>query len=205
VAILAWYIPGVLLENLAAARWRLVDREAYALTNLLRFLLPVKAHPLTALRELVDEIQAPLADWIRDALGREAAAEEPVEDALQRIARRLQHAELELLAEILRADRRERSVEPLLKELLDAWTERIRMDERQLGRLATARRFTNLIIGGPLIGYVLMGAVAPGTMHTFAGSVAGQAVGGVGMLLMVFGAYVARSTIRRAQRGVLAG
>lgn len=190
--------PVVILKNMALSRWRLADREAYVLTNTLRFVLPVQGHPITALRQLVPGLEEPLKGWLSAALAEETVGS-ATEKAIYDLGVRLGHPEIQLLAEILRADRREKPASDLLAELLEAWTDRVRSDQKRHAKLNTTRRFTNLIIGVPVALFVLLPLLSPGTASVFRMSFVGQVVAAVGMLLFWFAAVVVQSTIRRSQ------
>lgn len=198
VGIMAYYIPQTLLHNWGLARWRDADSEAYVLTNTLQFLLPVFGHPLTALREVAQSIHGPLQTWIAEALAAETTGGS-AEQALFDLGVRLAHPELQLLAEILKADRREKPSSDLLAELIQAWTERVRQDKKRHAKLAATKRFTTLIIAGPVLGFLTLGLLAPGIMAVFSTSLAGQAAGAAGMALMGGAALVARGALHHAE------
>jgi hypothetical protein len=103
------------------------------------------------------------------------------------------------LAEILKADRREKPSADLLAELIQAWTERVRQDKKRHARLAATKRFTTLIVAGPVLGFVALGFLAPGVMSVFSASIAGQAAGAIGMAMMGGAALVARGALRHAE------
>ena len=174
--------PVALLRNLALARWRAADNEAYVMANTMRFTLPVQGHPVTALRQTVPGLQEPLKTWLAMALARETvggSAEEGIYD----LGLQLGHSELQLLAEILKADRREKPAAELLSELIDAWTERIRSDQKKQAKIASTRRFSNAIIGLPMVAFLLLPLYSASTAVVFQNSVAGQASTDVAMLL----------------------
>ena len=190
--------PVALLRNLALARWRAADNEAYVMANTMRFTLPVQGHPVTALRQTVPGLQEPLKTWLSMALARETiggSAEEGIYD----LGLRLGHSELQLLAEILRADRREKPAAVLLSELIDAWTERIRGDQKRQAKLSTTRRFANGIVGLPMLVFLLLPILSPTTAAVFQNSVAGQASGAAGVLMFAAAAYVVRQTISKSE------
>ena len=198
VGIISYHIPPGLLGLLARARWRQADRDAYALANTMRYVLPVEGHPLTALRRLVPDLTEPLRGWVTGALAQEATGT-AVEQALQDLAQRLRHTELGLLAEILRADRHEKPAADLLGELIDAWTERIEADDQRLATLAGGRRLVNLLVGGPVVVFCLLPVLSPGTGGIFTQSMAGQAIGAVGLALFGAAAWLARVTLSKEE------
>ncbi len=190
--------PVALLRNLALARWRAADNEAYVMANTMRFTLPVQGHPITALRQTVPGLQEPLRTWLAMALARETLGGS-AEDGIYDLGLRLRHSEIQLLAEILRADRREKPAAVLLAELIDAWTERIRGDQRKQAKIASTRRFANAIIGGPMAGFLLLSLLASRTAAVFQTSLAGQASADVAMLLFAAAAYVVKNSVARSQ------
>lgn len=198
VGLLAAQGPPGLLRLWAQARWREADQDAYALANTLRYVLPVAGHPVAALRELTPTLGEPLRGWMAAVLAAEAAGGS-AETALADLAARLGHTELGLLADILRADRHEKPTGDLLEELLDAWTDRMRADEQRRAKLAGGRRLVNLLVGGPLIVFVLLPALAPAAGAVFTATAAGQAVGAVGLALLGAGAWLARVTLGREE------
>lgn len=198
VGLIGYQIPPGLLRLLARARWRQADRDAYALANTMRYVLPVEGHPLTALRRLVPDLTDPLQGWMTGALAQEATGT-GVEPALQDLARRLHHTELGLLAEILRADRHEKPAADLLGELIEAWTERIEADDQRIATLAGGRRLVNVMVGGPVVVFCLLPVLSPGTGGIFAQSVAGQAIGGVGLALFGAAAWLARVSLSKEE------
>ena len=195
---LAFQGPIALLRNLALARWRAADNEAYVMANTMRFTLPVQGHPVTALRQVAPSLQEPLRAWLGMVLAQEALGGS-AEAGLYELGLKLAHPELQLLAEILRADRREKPASELLAELIDAWTERIRGDQRKQAKIATTRRFANAIIGGPMVGFLLLPLIAPATAAVFQNSLAGQASADVAMLLFAVAAYVVKNSVQRSQ------
>lgn len=198
VGMMAFFVPETLLKNWALARWRDADQEAYVLTNTLQFLLPVFGHPLSALREVAPGIHGPLSNWIAEALAAETTGG-MAEQVLFDLGLRLGHAELQLLAEILKADRHEKPSSELLAELIQAWTERVRADKKRQAKLAATKRFTSLIVGLPVVGFVAMGFMAPHVMQVFNSSLAGQAAGAFGMALMGGAASIARSALKQSE------
>jgi Flp pilus assembly protein TadB len=198
VGLIGYHIPPGLLRLLGRARWRQADRDAYALANTMRYVLPVEGHPLTALRRLVPDLTEPLRGWMTAALAQEATGA-GVEHALQDLAQRLHHTELGLLAEILRADRHEKPAADLLGELIDAWTERIEADDQRLATLAGGRRLVNILVGGPVVVFCLLPVLSPGTGGIFTQSVAGQAIGAVGLALFGAAAWLARVTLSKEE------
>ena len=190
--------PVALLRNLALTRWRAADNEAYVMANTMRFTLPVQGHPVTALRQTVPGLQEPLKTWLSMALARETtggSAEEGIYD----LGIRLGHSEVQLLAEILRADRREKPAAILLSELIDAWTERIRGDQKRQAKLSTTRRFSNAIVGIPMLAFLLLPILSPHTASVFQRSVAGQASGAAGMLMFAAAAFIVRQTLNKTE------
>ncbi len=198
VGVMGYHIPPGLLHLLGRARWRQADRDAYALANTMRYVLPVEGHPLTALRRLVPDLTEPLRGWMTAALAQEATGA-GVEQALQDLAQRLHHTELGLLAEILRADRHEKPAADLLGELIDAWTERIEADDQRLATLAGGRRLVNLLVGGPVVVFCLLPVLSPGTGGIFTQTVAGQAIGAVGLALFGAAAWLSRVTLSKEE------
>ena len=198
LGLMAYHVPATLLHNWGLARWREADSEAYVLTNTLQFLLPVFGHPLTALREVAMGIHGPLRTWVAEALAVETIGGS-AEQALFDLGVRLGHPEIQLLAEILKADRREKPSADLLAELIQAWTERVRQDKKRHAKLSATKRFTTLIVAGPVLGFVALGFLAPGVMSVFSASIAGQAAGAIGMAMMGGAALVARGALRHAE------
>jgi|GEM_PF-3068422 len=190
--------PIALLRNLALARWRAADNEAYVMANTMRFTLPVQGHPVTALRQTVPGLQEPLKSWLAMALARETvggSAEEGIYD----LGIRLGHSELQLLAEIIKADRREKPAAELLSELIDAWTERIRGDQKKQAKIASTRHFANAIIGLPMVAFLLLPLFSASTAVVFQNSVAGQASADVAMLLFAAAAYVVKNSVGKSE------
>ncbi|WP_020375087.1 type II secretion system F family protein [Sulfobacillus thermosulfidooxidans] len=198
LSLMAFRIPETLLRNLGLARWREADAEAYVLTNTLQFLLPVFGHPLVALREVAHGLHGPLQQWMGEVLATETTGGN-AEHALFDLGVRLGHPEIQLLAEILKADRREKPSADLLAELIQAWTERIRQDKKRQAKLAATKRFTTLIVAGPVIGFVALGLLSPGVMAVFHDTLAGQMAGALGMAMMGSAALIARNSLRRAE------
>ena len=190
--------PIALLRNLALARWRAADNEAYVMANTMRFTLPVQGHPVTALRQTVPGLQEPLKSWIAMALARETVGGS-AEEGIYELGLRLGHSELQLLAEILKADRREKPAAELLSELIDAWTERIRGDQKKQAKIASTRRFSNAIIGLPMVAFLLLPVFSASTAVVFQNSLAGQASADVAMLLFAAAAYVVANSVARSQ------
>jgi len=190
--------PIALLRNLALARWRAADNEAYVMANTMRFTLPVQGHPVTALRQTVPGLQEPLKTWLAMALARETVGGS-TEQGIYDLGLQLRHSEIQLLAEILKADRREKPAADLLSELIDAWTERIRGDQKKQAKVASTRRFSNAIIGGPMIAFLLLSLISPGTAAVFQGSLAGQLSADVAMLLFTAGAYVVKNSVGKSE------
>ena len=190
--------PVAFLRNLALARWRAADNETYVMANTMRFTLPVQGHPVTALRQVAPSLQEPLRTWLGMVLAQEALGGS-AEAGLHELGLRLGHSELQLLAEILKADRREKPASELLAELIDAWTERIRGDQKKQAKIASTRRFANAIIGGPMVAFLLLPVMSPATAAVFQNSLAGQASADAAMLLFAAAAYVVKNSVKRSQ------
>lgn len=199
-AVLGWCLPQDFLASLAASRWHAADHQAYTLANSLRFVLPLKGHPVEALKEARLGVGRPLQDWLDEALAREAGGER-VEDVLQEVSVRMRHQELALLAEIVRSDRHAAPSATLLDELMEAWTERIRGDQERRARLSAGQTFTNLVLWGPILGFLLLSAFVPGFSAAFAGPL-GTLVAALGMALLV-GAYLVSRHVLARERGFL--
>ena len=190
--------PVAFLRNLALARWRAADNETYVMANTMRFTLPVQGHPVTALRQVAPSLQEPLRTWLGMVLAQEALGGS-AEAGLHELGLRLGHSELQLLAEILKADRREKPASELLAELIDAWTERIRGDQKKQAKIASTRRFANAIIGGPMVAFLLLPVMSPATAAVFQNSLAGQASADVAMLLFAAAAYVVKNSVGKSE------
>jgi len=194
-----WFAPTSLLKHIAARRWNKADDSAYMLCNVLRFNLALSGHPHQALRAALPDLDEPLKGWLSEAMAMEAAGRS-VEDALYEIGLNLRHQEISLLAEILKADRRESSASHLLPGLLEAWTERVRASQRRRAKLSTAQMLSTIMIWGPVGLFLFLNAFTP-VGNAFQGSFLGQLMAAIGFTIMVFGATIARKTLDK-ERGL---
>ncbi|MHB1926582.1 MAG: type II secretion system F family protein [Leptospirillum sp.] len=198
VGLYGFTIPMTALRNLAVSRWWAADGQAYVLANTMSFSLPVYGHPLTVLRDVSVELDDPLRSWILEALAMEAAGI-PIEQSLAELGVRLHHSELQLFAEIIRADRHEKPSAELLGRLVEAWTDRVRFDQQRRAKLSGGKRLSNILIGGPVIFFLLLPLIAPGTAAAFYTSLGGQLVAVAGMLAMATATVVARRALSKAE------
>lgn len=194
VGLLGFTAPYSLLRSIAVAQWRKADRQAYILVNTLRFSLPVHGHPLNLLRRLLLELDDPLRGWLQEAIALEAVGRS-AEDGIHELGVRLGHTELQLFAEIIRADRHDKPASDLLGELLEAWTDRIRSEQARLGKLSSTKKLANIMIGGPCLVFVLMPLVSPKTAAIFTSTVAGEVVAIIGGLLMLGAVVISRRSL----------
>jgi predicted phage tail protein len=84
---------------------------------------------------------------------------------------------------------------------MDAWTERIRGDQERRAKLAAGQAFTNLVLWGPILGFLLLSAFVPGFTALFAGPL-GALIASLGMALLV-GAYLISRHVLARERGFL--
>lgn len=198
LATLGWTIPTGILSSLAAKAWAKADDEAHTLANVLQFALPVQGNPYFALRHSLPDLDPPFKGWLEQVVAGEIAGQ-PLEEGLADLGVRLRHQELQLLAAILRSDRRSAPSHQLLTELLPAWTQRVRSASERRGTLALAQAVSNLMIWGPMGLFLALDWLTPaGTV--FHGTLIGQAVATAGMAVMVAAAHVTRSTLARERR-----
>lgn len=198
-AYVTWFTPITLLKTLAVRRWNKADDSAFTVCNVLRFKLALSGHPVEAVRSALEDTDEPLRGWLSEAIGLEAAGK-PFEESLYDLGVRLRHSEMSLLAEILKADRREARAHALLPGLLDAWTERIRGAQQRRAKLASAQTLSNLMIWAPICLFFVLNAFT-GVGATFQGSFLGQITGDVGFTILVAAATIARTTLDK-ERGL---
>lgn len=194
-------LPGLMLDAWARSRWRAADQAAYTMANTLAFLLPVYGHPVPALRRLAPEVDPPLRAWLREALGQEALGQRTADTALRDLAGRLNHAELGLLADILRTDRLEQPAAHLLRQLTVSWGQRLQDDALRAGKLHAGYLLGLLFTGVPVAGWLLGFLAFPQTMAAFQGSLVGQVAGVAGLAAFLSGGWLTVSVLRQADPG----
>ncbi|MCY0885378.1 MAG: hypothetical protein OWV35_05765, partial [Firmicutes bacterium] len=198
LGVAALWLPPILLDGWARARWRAADRAAYALANTLRYTLALAGHPRVALMRLAPEADPPLRGWLAEALARDRLGREPLEQGLARLADRLGHAELRLLADILATDRAARPADDLLADLLAAWGGRLAEDEQRLGQLASGQLLSWLFTAAPIGAWLAGWVLDPTTMAVFRASALGQGLALAGLGVLLAGLAVAQHTLRQA-------
>ena len=198
VASLARHLPTGIIASQAAKVWTKADDEAHTLANVLQFALPVQGNPYTALRQVIPDLNQPLAGWLEQAVAGEAAGH-PVEEGIGELAARLHHRELGLLAVILRSDRRAAPSQRLLTELLPVWTQRVRSASERRTTLLMAQAISSLFIWGPMAAFLVVDGLTPAGA-VFHRSLIGQGVATAGMAVLTAAAHIHRSTLARERR-----
>lgn len=170
---IGFWLPEIILRDMAWVRWTALDRAAYTLVYSSRFYLEQGTPVLQTWRTLAPQAQPVFQRWIEPCLLGETQGI-AFDQALKQQALAIRHAELAVTADILAVERKHGQTLGILGQLLTMWGKRIELDADRRGSLTGfvwIGRAT-LIVGIALFWSLVLGDVAVRAhMHTLPGEI----------------------------------
>ena len=199
---IGFWLPEIILREVAWSRWQALDRAAYATVYSARFYLEQGVSVLDTWRALVPKAPPVFRQWVEPCLLAETAghaAQQGFAQTLKGQALAIRHTELSVTADVLGAERQHGGAVGALAQLLAWWGKRIELGADRQGSLAGFVWLSRISLGTGIAlfwGLTLGDGRVRTDMHTAPGAV----VTGLSAVLLALGATLYYHQSRRGEQ-----
>ncbi|WP_053958142.1 hypothetical protein [Sulfobacillus thermosulfidooxidans] len=213
---IAWGWPEGAVRWWARRQWNRLDQQALSACTSIQFALDDHRPVLPVWEKLYTQNDDVLHRFLEPCLSgeatgrrqpmagrpRDAQADQtllPFEAELKAQARAIRHIELQLVADVLVAERQRGHTADLLATVLHLWSQRMEADARRRGQIYAGTRLSKLLVVGSLVLLAGLWVSSPGVVQSAQHGL-GFVVFGVATGLIALGTWVQRQAERTAEQ-----
>lgn len=199
LAMVAYGWPEGAVRAWARRQWAVLDKMALNACTSVQFALEDRRPVLPVLENLYLQSSGVWHRFLEPCLTAERAGVAAFEARLKDAARSIRHIELQLVADVLAAERDRGNTAHLLADILRLWGQRVEADARRRGQIRSGTFLARALINGA---FVILGVlwlanptIAQGARHGL-----GFFIIGIGTGLLALGAWIMRQAQRQAEQ-----
>ncbi|PSR37258.1 MAG: hypothetical protein C7B44_04650 [Sulfobacillus thermosulfidooxidans] len=212
--LIAWGWPEGVVRLWARRQWQRLDQQALSACTSIRFALDDHRPVLPVWENLYAHNEDVLHRFLEPCLSQEATGRRhrpadgrplpttpllPFEAELKIQARAIRHIELQLVADVLAAERQRGRTADLLATVLHLWSQRMEADARRRGQIHAGTWLSKALIVGSLLFLAGLWFNSPAVVHDARHGL-GLIVFGISTWLIAFGTWVQRQAERTAEQ-----
>lgn len=199
LALLAAGWPEGVVRNAARRQWTQLDKMALSACTSVQFAVEDRRPVLPVFERLYAQSDGVLHRFLEPCLSAEGAGVAAFEARLKEAARAIRHIELQLVADVLAAERHRGNTAALIATVLHLWSQRLEADARRRGQIRAGSLLAKALVSGSLIVLAVLWLASPAVSHGARHGL-GLVIIGLGTWLIALGAWLARQAERQAEQ-----
>jgi len=198
-AVIAFGWPEGFVRSYARRQWTELDKTALSACTSIQFTLEDRRPVLPAWERIHDHSEGVLRRFLEPCLSAEATGYRSFEQQLKESSRAIRHIELQLVADVLTAERQRGQTAELLATVLQLWSQRMEADARRRGQIRAGTMLSKVLLTGSIFGIGILWLTSPSVTHDASHGL-GLIAFGVATWLIAAGAWIQRQAERQAEQ-----